>query len=238
MTSASSIALKKLLTTTLNDRTSPSKTAKFKQSNFSFAPTIFIKEHMRLATKSLFHSSIIFAAVIGASGLNAADPMPRVALVTSAGEMVLELNAEKAPKAVANFLQYVKNGHYNGTIFHRVIDGFMIQGGGFDTSFAQKPTEAPVISEAKNGLKNERYSVAMARTSDPDSATAQFFINVGNNAMLDYPGRDNAGYTVFGKVIKGTETVDKIRTVSTTNRGPHQNVPIDPVVITLARLLP
>lgn len=163
---------------------------------------------------------------------------PKVALQTSAGEIVIELNAEKAPKTVENFLQYVKSGQYNGTIFHRVINGFMIQGGGFDTAMNEKPTRAPIRNEASNGLKNAAYTLAMARTGDPDSATAQFFINVSNNTALDYPGRDGAGYAVFGKVIKGTEVVDQIKAVATGDRGMNQNVPTKPIVITSAKVLP
>jgi peptidyl-prolyl cis-trans isomerase A (cyclophilin A)/peptidyl-prolyl cis-trans isomerase B (cyclophilin B) len=157
---------------------------------------------------------------------------PRVSLKTSMGEIVLELNPEKAPKSVENFLQYVKKGHYNGTIFHRVIDGFMIQGGGFDSDMKQKPTMAPIENEAKNGLKNETYTVAMARTSDPHSASAQFFINVKNNGFLDYPGQDGWGYAVFGKVVKGMDVVDKIKAVPTSN-----SVPNAPVVIESATIL-
>ena len=170
----------------------------------------------------------------------AAGPVasPHVALKTSAGEIVLELNAEKAPKSVDNFLQYVKSGQYDGTVFHRVINGFMIQGGGFDADMKEKPTRAAIANEARNGLKNVAYTVAMARTSDPDSATAQFFINVADNGALDYPGRDGAGYAVFGKVIKGNDVVDKIRTVPTSDRGMNQNVPVKPVVITSARVVP
>jgi peptidyl-prolyl cis-trans isomerase A (cyclophilin A)/peptidyl-prolyl cis-trans isomerase B (cyclophilin B) len=153
------------------------------------------------------------------------------------GEMVLELYPEKAPKTVANFLQYVKSGHYNGTVFHRVIDGFMIQGGGFDKDMKQKPTQAPIENEAKNGLKNEAYSVAMARTSAPHSASAQFFINIKNNSFLDYPGQDGWGYAVFGKVIKGTNVVDKIKAVETTYKGMFQNVPVTPVVIESASVI-
>ena len=163
---------------------------------------------------------------------------PKVALQTSAGEIVIELNAEKAPKTVENFLQYVKSGQYNGTIFHRVINGFMIQGGGFDTAMNEKPTRAPIRNEASNGLKNATYTLAMARTGDPDSATAQFFINVSNNTALDYPGRDGAGYAVFGKVVKGTEVVDQIKAVNTGDRGMNQNVPTKPIVITSAKVLP
>jgi cyclophilin family peptidyl-prolyl cis-trans isomerase len=158
---------------------------------------------------------------------------PRVSLKTNMGEVVLELYPEKAPKTVENFLQYVKNGHYNGTVFHRVIDGFMIQGGGFDKNMVQKPTRDPIENEAKNGLKNEKYSLAMARTSAPHSASAQFFINVKDNAFLDYPGQDGWGYAVFGKVIKGTEVVDKIKGVPT---GPN-NVPNKPVVIESASVV-
>ncbi|GAA4034553.1 peptidylprolyl isomerase [Actimicrobium antarcticum] len=161
---------------------------------------------------------------------------PRVLLKTSMGDIVLELDAEKAPKSVDNFLSYVKSGHYKGTIFHRVIDGFMIQGGGFDKNMHQKSTSAPIRNEASNGLKNAAYTVAMARTGDPDSATAQFFINVGNNAMLDYPGRDGAGYAVFGKVVSGQDVVDKIRLVATGNAGMYQNVPQTPIVIENATL--
>lgn len=169
-------------------------------------------------------------------GAHAADA-PQVSLKTNMGEIVLELYPEKAPKSVENFLQYVKSGHYNGTIFHRVISNFMIQGGGFDKDMKQKPTNAPIENEAKNGLKNDTYSVAMARTSAPHSASAQFFINVKNNSFLDYPGQDGWGYAVFGKVIKGTEVVDKIKSVDTTNSGMHQNVPAKPVVIESATIV-
>jgi cyclophilin family peptidyl-prolyl cis-trans isomerase len=179
----------------------------------------------------LLSATTSFAAAAGATA-------PHVALKTSAGEIVLELNPELAPKTVDNFLQYVKSGQYNGTIFHRVIDGFMIQGGGFDGTMKEKTTRAPIPNEAKNGLKNEAYTIAMARTSDPDSATAQFFINVANNAALDYPGRDGAGYCVFGKVIKGAEVVDKIKAVAVADNGPNQNVPVKPIVITSARIVP
>ena len=169
--------------------------------------------------------------------LPAAPAGPRVALKTSFGEIVLELNAEKAPKSTANFLAYVKEGFYRGTIFHRVIPGFMVQGGGFTTTMTQKPTKKPIENEAKNGLKNEPYSVAMARTSDPHSASSQFFINVANNEFLNAPGRDGWGYAVFGKVVKGFEVVDKIKAVATGNAGPFQNVPLEPVQIESATLL-
>lgn len=170
---------------------------------------------------------------LGSAGGAAAADAPQVLLKTSMGDITLELNQEKAPKSVANFLQYVKSGHYNGTIFHRVIGSFMIQGGGFDASMKQKPTNPPIENEASNGLKNEPYSVAMARTSNPNSATAQFFINVKNNGFLNYPGQDGAGYAVFGKVVKGTEVVDKIKDVQT---GPG-DVPAKPVVIESASLV-
>jgi cyclophilin family peptidyl-prolyl cis-trans isomerase len=166
-----------------------------------------------------------------------AGKAPTVSLQTNMGVIVLELDGEKAPKTVENFLQYVNSGHYKNTIFHRVIDGFMIQGGGFDKNMVQKPTQAPVKNEAQNGLRNVPYSVAMARTGDPHSATAQFFINVGDNAALDYPGRDGFGYTVFGRVIKGMEVVDKIKALPVADAGAHQNVPVTPVVIESATLL-
>ena len=173
----------------------------------------------------------------GAMYTAGAADMPHVLLKTNMGEIVLELYPDKAPKSVDNFLQYVKSGHYNGTIFHRVMDGFMIQGGGFDKDMKQKPTNQPIENEAKNGLKNEPYTVALARTSNPHSATAQFFINVRNNSFLDYPGQDGWGYAVFGKVIKGTEVVDKIKTVETGNSGMHANVPKKPVVIESASVV-
>ncbi len=182
-----------------------------------------------------------FAIVTGLTlastfNLTQAAETPHVLLKTNMGEIVLELYPEKAPKSVANFLQYVKNGHYNGTIFHRVITDFMIQGGGFDKNLQQKPTSVPIENEAKNGLKNVNYSIAMARTGDPHSATAQFFINTNNNRPLDYPSQDGWGYAVFGKVIKGAEVVDKIKSVAVGNQGMHQNVPTVPVVIESAAI--
>jgi peptidyl-prolyl cis-trans isomerase B (cyclophilin B) len=159
-----------------------------------------------------------------------------VVLHTSMGDIKLALDAENAPATVANFLQYVRDGHYDNTVFHRVIDGFMIQGGGFEPGMKQKPTRGPVANEAGNGLKNAKYTVAMARTSDPHSATAQFFINVGDNAFLDYkgPSPQGWGYCVFGKVVEGTDVVDRIRAVQTGTTGFHQDVPRDDVVITKA----
>ncbi len=160
-----------------------------------------------------------------------------VLLTTNHGTIKLELDAEKAPKTVENFLNYVRSGHYDGTIFHRVIDGFMIQGGGFEPGMKQKATNDPVENEAKNGLKNEQYTVAMARTSAPHSASAQFFINVKNNSFLDYPGQDGWGYCVFGKVVEGTEVVDKIKSVKTTRSGMFADVPVDNVVIEKAEIV-
>ncbi len=162
---------------------------------------------------------------------------PRVKLATSAGDIVLQLEPAKAPKTVANFLQDVQDKHYDGTVFHRVIDGFMIQGGGFTPDLRQKPTRAPVPLEADNGLKNDRGTIAMARTSDPNSATAQFFINVKNNDMLNAPNPDGHGYTVFGKVVSGMDVVDKIRAVPTGAQGPMRDVPVEPVVIRSATVL-
>lgn len=152
-----------------------------------------------------------------------------VKLSTSQGDIVVKLDAEKAPKSVANFMGYVKSGFYNGTIFHRVIDGFMIQGGGFTPDMQQKPTKAPIPLESRNGLSNKRGTIAMARTADPSSATAQFFINVQDNTFLDQPNaRDGEGYAVFGQVIKGMDVVDKIKQVATTKPG---DVPVTPIVI-------
>ena len=161
-----------------------------------------------------------------------------VRLKTSAGDIVLELDQEKAPKTVANFLHYVETGFYSNTLFHRVINGFMIQGGGFDTSFRQKPTGAPIENEAANGLKNEAYTVAMARTGDPHSATAQFFINVSANGFLDFtsPNAPGFGYAVFGKVVEGTEVVDKIKAVPTGSRSGMSDVPSEDVLILSAEV--
>ena len=165
--------------------------------------------------------------------------MTKVRLTTSKGPIVLELDEENAPATVKNFLQYVRDGHYDNTVFHRVIDGFMIQGGGMSPGMKQKPTRPPVANEAANGLKNRKHTVAMARTSDPHSATAQFFINVADNDFLDYkgPSPQGWGYTVFGKVVEGADTVDKIRTVATGRSGMHENVPTEDVVITKAEAL-
>ncbi|MET3105654.1 peptidyl-prolyl cis-trans isomerase B (cyclophilin B) [Oxalobacteraceae bacterium GrIS 1.18] len=160
-----------------------------------------------------------------------------VLLTTNHGTIKIELDAEKAPKTVANFLSYVNDGFYANTIFHRVIDGFMVQGGGFEPGMKQKPTKGNVDNEAKNGLKNVKYSVAMARTSDPHSASAQFFINITNNSFLDYPGQDGWGYCVFGAVVEGMDVVDKIRSVKTTRSGMFQDVPAEDVVIEKAEVV-
>jgi len=160
-----------------------------------------------------------------------------VLLTTNHGNITIELETEKAPKTVENFLAYVQSGHYNGTIFHRVIDGFMVQGGGFEPGMKQKESKEPIQNEAKNGLKNEPYTLAMARTSAPHSASAQFFINVKNNSFLDYPGQDGWGYCVFGKVTEGKDVVDAIRAVKTTRTGMHADVPVDDVIIEKAEVI-
>jgi len=150
---------------------------------------------------------------------------------TNLGSFTLKLDEEKAPITSKNFKDYVEKDFYNGTIFHRVIDEFTIQGGGFDLDMSQKETDSPIKNEASNGLKNEKYTVAMARTSIPDSATSQFFINTSDNSFLDYPGQDGAGYCVFGKVTKGFDIVDKINSVQTGSNNSHQDVPVEPVII-------
>jgi peptidyl-prolyl cis-trans isomerase A (cyclophilin A) len=178
---------------------------------------------------------VLIAALLFSTSVIAADP--QVEIKTNMGTIVLELFPDKAPKTVENFLQYVKDGFFKGAIFHRVIPGFMIQGGGFNADLVQKQTRAPIQNEAGNGLKNDTGTIAMARTNDPHSATAQFFINVNDNQMLDFtPG--NAGYAVFGKVSKGMDVVKKIEAVQTGNRGGHQNVPVKPIVIEDAKILP
>ena len=165
--------------------------------------------------------------------------MPYVELETTMGNIVIELNQEKAPNTVANFLEYVKSGHYDGTLFHRVIDGFMIQGGGMDANMTEKSTNAPIQNEADNGLKNEVGTIAMARTSDPHSATAQFFINVKDNSFLNFSGKNPQGwgYVVFGKVTEGMDIVNKIKGVPTGKYGFHADVPTTPVVITHAKVI-
>ena len=168
---------------------------------------------------------------------SAAEPV-RVMMETSAGNITLELNPDKAPKTVANFVQYVNDKHYDGAVFHRVIQGFMIQGGGYDEQYREKKTRAPIENEAKNGLRNERGSIAMARTSAPHSASAQFFINHKDNANLDYPSFDGWGYAVFGKVVEGMDVVDKIATTPTGATAPFgRDVPKTPVVIKRAAVI-
>jgi peptidyl-prolyl cis-trans isomerase B (cyclophilin B) len=160
-----------------------------------------------------------------------------VKLTTSLGTITLELDAEKAPETVNNFLAYVEAGHYDNTVFHRVIKGFMIQGGGFEPGMKQKPTGAPIQNEAKNGLKNTVGTIAMARTQAPHSATAQFFINVADNDFLNYPGQDGWGYCVFGKVSEGMDVVNAIKAVRTSSKGSHQDVPVEDVVIEKAEVV-
>ena len=188
----------------------------------------------------LFSTSRFFpylAAFMLCAALPWAAWAQKVVLTTSEGDITLELDREKAPRTVDNFIQYVRSGHYDGTIFHRVIDNFMIQGGGMQASMVEKATRAPIPLEARNGLQNLRGTVAMARTMVPDSATAQFFINLRDNAFLDAANsRDGHGYAVFGKVVAGMEVVDRIKAVPTTSRGPHQNVPITPILIRKATL--
>ncbi|MDQ2820216.1 MAG: peptidylprolyl isomerase [Pseudomonadota bacterium] len=176
-------------------------------------------------------SSVVFAADTPVTA------PPQVLLKTSMGDIVLELNPEKAPITVANFLQYVKSGFYKGTVFHRVIDGFMIQGGGYDAKLVGKPTNKPIKNESNNGLSNVAYSVAMARGSDHNSATSQFFINVADHPPLDYPGRDGSGYAVFGMVVSGQDVVDKIKGVVVDDMKGQQNVPVVPIVITSATIV-
>ena len=189
--------------------------------------------------RKLFASLILIASTLLSQ---AAIAGPKVEFQTTMGNFVVELDDVKAPKTTANFLNYVKSGFYNGTIFHRVIDGFMIQGGGFTPDLVQKPTNAPVVSEAQNGLKNDTYTIAMARTSDPDSATAQFFINVKDNEGLNFPNAMGNGYTVFGKVISGTQTIDAIRKIPTMvapapRMGRMADVPSKTVTIESATVL-
>jgi len=186
----------------------------------------------RRAALLLAGATLALSLPLAATAANAI----KVKLSTSAGDIVLELYPDKAPKSVENFLQYVRDKHYDGTVFHRVMDGFMIQGGGFTADLQQKPTRASIPLEASNGLKNDRGTIAMARTANPNSATAQFFINLVNNAPLNAPSPDGHGYAVFGKVVAGMDVVDKIKGVAVGNQGPHQNVPKTPVTILKATL--
>ena len=163
--------------------------------------------------------------------------MTTLLMTTNKGNITIELDDEKAPKTVANFLDYVNKGHFTNTIFHRVIKDFMIQGGGFEPGMKQKATDTTVENEAKNGLKNDKYTIAMARTSAPHSASAQFFINTKDNGFLNYPGQDGWGYAVFGKVTSGQDVVDEINNVKTTRSGMHSDVPVDPVIIEKAEVI-
>jgi peptidyl-prolyl cis-trans isomerase A (cyclophilin A)/peptidyl-prolyl cis-trans isomerase B (cyclophilin B) len=187
-------------------------------------------------TPTLFARAALAVCALALSA--AAYAGPQVSLKTNLGEIVVDLNQEAAPKTVDNFLRYVKSGFYKGTVFHRVIDGFMIQGGGLTDKLLQKPTGKPIVNESKNGLSNQPYTISMAREDHPDSATSQFFINVGDNSGLDYPGpTGNGGYTVFGKVIKGQDVVDKIAKVVVDDVRGMQNVPVTPVVIKSASVV-
>lgn len=197
---------------------------------------------MKLSFRSGLRHSLLLASacLLFASVAQAQALSPRVKLATSAGDIVIELDAVKAPKTVENFLSYVRKGHYTGTVFHRVIPGFMVQGGGFDAAMLQKPTEKPIENEAGNGLKNDKYTLAMARTPHPHSASAQFFINVADNAFLNHtaPTQQGWGYAVFGRVVAGMDIVDKISGVPTATKGMHQNVPLSPITINAATVLP
>ncbi|WP_420992553.1 peptidylprolyl isomerase [Cupriavidus sp. 30B13] len=188
----------------------------------------------RLVLASLFAGALALSPLAAQAQQTKTE---RVQFVTSAGKFTIEVYPDAAPKTVANFLEYVRSGFYSGTIFHRVINGFMVQGGGFDRDMKQKPTRAAIPLEAQNGLKNKAGTVAMARTSDPNSATAQFFINVVDNSSLDYPQPDGNGYAVFGKVVEGMDTVDKIKGAPTTSYGPLHNVPAAPIVIESATIV-
>jgi peptidyl-prolyl cis-trans isomerase A (cyclophilin A) len=183
-------------------------------------------------------TACMLAALAAASALPThAQSTPRVKFQTSQGDFVVELQADKAPRTVENFLRYVADKHYEGTIFHRVIDGFMVQGGGFTSAMVQKPTRPPIPLEANNGLKNDIGTIAMARTGTPNSATSQFFINVANNTSLNAPQPDGYGYAVFGKVVSGMDVIDKIRQSPTSNQGGFQNVPSAPISINSVNLL-
>lgn len=207
-----------------------------------------IRQALRLQRNAIFLLGLMIAALSLSTAQAATlsttqgtdmSTNPHVLLKTNKGDITIELNAEKAPKTVENFINYVNSGFYNGTIFHRVINNFMVQGGGFEVGMAQKDTNAPVENEANNGLKNDRYTLAMARTNDPHSATAQFFINVADNDFLNHtnPTPNGWGYAVFGKVIAGNEVVDAIKGVKTGSKGFHQDVPVDDVIIESATLV-
>lgn len=207
-----------------------------------------IRQVLRLKRNAIFLLGLMMTA-LALSNVHAATQSstqgttmstnPQVLLQTNKGDITLELDAEKAPKTVENFLNYVNAGFYDGTIFHRVINNFMVQGGGFEAGMAQKNTNDPIENEANNGLKNDRYTVAMARTNDPHSATAQFFINIADNDFLNHtnPTPNGWGYAVFGKVVEGTDVVDTIKGVKTGNKGFHQDVPVEDVIIETASVV-
>ena len=190
---------------------------------------------MKQLSTALF--ALLLCCTMQSSHSTTQDNKTMVKLHTNKGDITLQLDAEKAPNTVKNFLEYVNSGFYSGTIFHRVIGNFMIQGGGFEPGLKQKKTNAPIKNEAANGLKNDIYTIAMARTNDPHSATAQFFINVKDNNFLNYPGQDGWGYCVFGKVVEGKEVVDAIKAVKTGMRSGFQDVPLEDVVITSAEVV-
>lgn len=190
-----------------------------------------------LSKRKLLQAALCISLVATVATVNA-QKAPQVHFKTSAGDFVVEVYPDKAPKTVENFLQYVKDKHYNGTVFHRVVPGFMIQGGGFTADMVQKTTRGPIPLEARNGLKNDRGTIAMARTGAPDSATAQFFINVVDNDNLNAPKPDGNGYAVFGKVVQGLEVIDKIKATPTGNKGMYQDVPQTPIIINSATLAP
>lgn len=200
---------------------------------------------MRLFTLAalLCFAGLVYSPAHAASSTttqgSAMSTNPKVKLQTNKGDIIIELNAEAAPKTVENFIGYVQDGFYDGTIFHRVINNFMIQGGGFEAGMKQKPTKSPVENEANNGLKNDQYTLAMARTSDPHSATAQFFINVTNNDFLNFtsPTPNGWGYAVFGKVVEGQDVVDSMKAAKTGNKGFHQDVPVEDLVIESATIV-
>lgn len=188
-------------------------------------------QRLTRAVRAVALAGLLAAGGAHAQSSTASGAAPRATIRTSMGPIVVELYPDKAPRSVENFMQYARDGFYDGTVFHRVIPNFMIQGGGMTRDMQRKPTRAPIPLEAKNGLRNEAGTLAMARTSDPNSATSQFFINVVDNASLDAPSPDGHGYAVFGRVVGGMDTVEKIRRVRTTASGPHRDVPAEPVVI-------
>ena len=200
-------------------------------------PLLVSADDLQLKCYALLSRLAMFCAGMTLAGVAFAAPAPQVSIKTTMGEIVVELDQEKAPKTVANFLAYVKSGFYKGTIFHRVIDGFMIQAGGYDTKLQPKRTRDAIPIESKNGLSNVTYSVAMARGDRPNSATSQFFINVADNPGLDFPGADGNGYAVFGKVVKGQEVVDKIKGVLVDDKPGFENVPVIPIVIESAKVV-